>query len=269
MSDNTYKPSRFDAEAAALPNSDINLSMPVETFLGEALDVARSAQKYWPSVKEPLTGNVVRYGLDSAGLKCPPGIVQDLLDLHDVCQDAETGFHLAADPPSSKEIMKVARFVLREVSGGLEWHLDDGVEDADDVAFAKLANIHEDTDSIDGVASALFDYCTLAKPHAAEMDGIGGFKSSMIEDGFRLAKELRLLPPSGVGNMSDDARQKLDRRNRLLKLLQQRVGLVRGATRFVYRDHPEIAREFTSKYERRKRAALRRAKAAASTDNKK
>jgi hypothetical protein len=38
------------------------------------------------------------------------------------------------------------------------------------------------------------------------------------------------------------------------------VSLVRGAARFVFRAHPEIAREVGSAYERRRRGAARRAK---------
>lgn len=259
------KISRFEAEAAALPNSEFKPPVPLDVFLGESLDVARFAQKYWASVKDPLTGAIIRYGLDSAGPKCPASVPQDLLDLHDGAQSAHTEFHLAVDPKSSEDLTTTGQFILREVICMLEWKFDDGVEDADDAALANLATLHEAPDTIDTLASALFDYCTLAKPHAADMDGMGGFKARLIDDGLETAKKLRLLPPSGPANMSDDARRKLDRRNRLMLLLQKRVGLVRGAARFVFRDYPEIIRECTSKYERRKRAAARRAKEAKGT----
>ena len=48
-------------------------------------------------------------------------------------------------------------------------------------------------------------------------------------------------------------------RNRIAYLLQQRMGLARRAARFVFRDYPKIIRIATSSYERRRRAAYRRA----------
>ena len=50
-------------------------------------------------------------------------------------------------------------------------------------------------------------------------------------------------------------------RNRLATVLSNRMGVVRSAARFVFRNRPEIIREVTSAYERRRRAASRRAAA--------
>ncbi|WP_437611940.1 hypothetical protein WMF20_07575 [Sorangium sp. So ce834] len=50
-------------------------------------------------------------------------------------------------------------------------------------------------------------------------------------------------------------------RNQLLHLMVERVGAIRKTAAHVFRRHPEIAREVTSAYERRRRAAARRDKA--------
>ena len=46
-------------------------------------------------------------------------------------------------------------------------------------------------------------------------------------------------------------------RNRLITLLLDRMRRVRAAARYVFRNHPEIARRATSTYERRRRARSR------------
>ncbi|XXT21736.1 hypothetical protein WME94_09270 [Sorangium sp. So ce429] len=49
-------------------------------------------------------------------------------------------------------------------------------------------------------------------------------------------------------------------RNQLLHLMVERVGAIRKTAAHVFRRHPEIVREVTSAYERRRRAAARREK---------
>ena len=60
--------------------------------------------------------------------------------------------------------------------------------------------------------------------------------------------------------MPQAAREAIALRNRLMTLLFDRMIRVRSAARFVFRGRPEIIREATSAYERRRRAAGRRAK---------
>ncbi|WP_437722481.1 hypothetical protein [Sorangium sp. So ce861] len=65
---------------------------------------------------------------------------------------------------------------------------------------------------------------------------------------------------AGLGEKARDA---LLLRNKVIGLLNARISTVRAAARFVFRDRPDIVRESTSAYERRRRAeAKRRAKKA-------
>ena len=82
--------------------------------------------------------------------------------------------------------------------------------------------------------------------------GLGGFDDGLIDEAFALAKTLRTLPAISPA-ASASARDALLRRNRLLQLLDQYVGRVRSAARFVFRHHPEIVRQATSAYARRLR----------------
>ena len=74
-----------------------------------------------------------------------------------------------------------------------------------------------------------------------------------------MAAELRARPSVGATG-SEASRAALALRNKLVVLLMGRMSAVRAAARFVFRGQPEIVREVTSEYERRRPAAGRRAK---------
>lgn len=77
-----------------------------------------------------------------------------------------------------------------------------------------------------------------------------------------LAASLRAHLAQGAA-LGEKAREALVLRNKVIGLLSARISTVRAAARFVFRDRPEIVREATSTYERRRRAeAKRRAKEA-------
>lgn len=61
--------------------------------------------------------------------------------------------------------------------------------------------------------------------------------------------------------LDEKTREARNLRNRLVVLLWSRLALVRSAARFVFRRHPDILREATSTFERRRRAATRLEKA--------
>ena len=52
----------------------------------------------------------------------------------------------------------------------------------------------------------------------------------------------------------------LELRNRFAMLIHRRLGAVRAAARFLFRDHPEVVRKVTSGYERAKQAKRRKKK---------
>jgi hypothetical protein len=74
-----------------------------------------------------------------------------------------------------------------------------------------------------------------------------------------VAAELRKRPTQVIA-LSAEARKALELRNKVTSVLLERMNLVRAAAKFVFRGNPEIVREATSAYGRRRRAAARRAK---------
>jgi hypothetical protein len=242
-----------------LPQSNV----PLHVLFGEAVDAARFAVKYW----EPeLDANerVVRFGLVSAtGPKSRlyAGIADDILSLQRAAQDAHTRYLLTVSPSTSANPVERGHFLLNEITATLEWHFDDGVDDENDAKLAALASAHaDDSQSADTLASALDDYAALAEPHRDALDGLGGFDAAYIDEARVVAKALREKPSTPVV-MTPEAKRAIALRNKVATLLWDRMSIVRAAARFVFRGQPEIVREATSAYERRRRAVARRAKA--------
>lgn len=84
------------------------------------------------------------------------------------------------------------------------------------------------------------------------------FDPGLIAAARGLAKKL-LEKPAEPSPSSTEAQQARLLRNQLLVLIMNRVNRVRKAAAHVYRRHPEVLRQVTSAYQRRKRAELRAA----------
>jgi hypothetical protein len=233
------------------------LSVPLPTLVGEGTDAAKLARLYW-------TPTDARPGLASAGAKLPATTPDDLLSLVAAVQEASTAYQLVVDPKVDGAALKArGSAVLGEITAVLEWHLDDGIETDDDARLAQLGAAHaDDTGSADELAQALSDYATMAKPLAGALHGLGGFDKARITEALALAKSLGEVTQTPAVR-SEAAKEAKLLRDRLAQLLADRVRLVRSGAKFVFRDHLEIARQFGSAYERRRRAAQKRASASA------
>jgi hypothetical protein len=228
------------------------LTLPIDVLVGESPEVVNFVRKYW----EPSGG---RPGLKDAGAKLQRTIDEEILSLRGAVQEAQTAYLLIVEPkPASAGAIERAKFVLGEVTATLDWLLDDEVVEDADAQFAQVKAAHrDDTDGADNLAQALHDYATIAKPLVSRMAAVGGFNPELVDEAFRLASELGEVrqTPAPASAKSEEARRV---RNGLALLLQDRVALVRAAARFVFRRHPEVVREATSAYERRRRAESRR-----------
>jgi hypothetical protein len=247
--------------AAEVKGDDVTLHVPLHVLFGEAVDVARFFEAHWKPQKD-ASGNIVRRGLDSAAGKHNKRLTEktgdEILSLQQAAQEAHTAYLLTVDPKSSGDIQARARFVLNEITAVLEWFFDDGIEDENDARLERLAVAHaSDPDTMDALASALDDYAALAAPHRKDLDGLGDFDGALLDEAKSLAVALRDRPAVPLV-LSDKARAALSLRNKVISLLTDRMATVRSAARFVFRDEPEIVRQVTSAYERRKRAAAKR-----------
>ncbi len=241
-------------EAAQLPSDDFKLNVPLYACLGEAQDTARYFDEHYEADKK-----AGRPGFASAGLPRDLGEQIEAL-VHEVSL-ANSAYHKAIDPKIDASKLERAAFLLDEIGAAMEFLLDDGVEDDDDRRLANVQGAHKDDPfTADALALALEDYANLAEDYEKRLDGLGDFDVALLAEARALAKELRAMPPSNPA-ASAASKTALGFRNRLLQLLDQRVRRVRAAARYVFRRHPELARQAGSAYERKRRVEARRAKA--------
>jgi hypothetical protein len=229
-------------------------AVPIRIMLGEAVDLARFTSAYWEPVKDS-SGKVLRPGLVLAGPKLSASIGSDMLELQDALQTANTSYLLTV-APTQPDVRARAQFVLSEIAAALEWWLDDGVDDDRDQQLASLKSEYADgSTAADTLAAELSDYAALARQEAKGLDGLGGFDMALVDEAEALARQLRERPTTPVS--PENTRRALDVRNRVATLLVDHMTQVRAAARFVFRNQPEIARESTSAFERRRRNARR------------
>jgi hypothetical protein len=108
-------------------------------------------------------------------------------------------------------------------------------------------------------ALALQGYAELARLNESGLTAITGFDVTLIEEARTVAAALREQSASALTRTNPDAQRRvLGLRNRLLTMLIDRVRRARRTAQYVFRDHPEVIRKFSSAYERRQRATRRR-----------
>lgn len=256
---------RWRKDAMELPKGEFKIGVPFDTFLGEAIDVAKFHGNRWAAVRDGES-NVVFPGLEMAvgkkgkAKKALTGKTgADIRSLHDAVQTADTDY-LFAIQKGTRAPMAEARACLSFLDSHLTWLFDDGVEDENDTKLSTLEERFDQPTTSDRMASALRAFAALAEEHKAELAEFETWKDAKLGEATALAAQLDESPNAGAAAVNQNASSALDLRDRLARLLQERVRLVRGAANFVFADHPEVRKEATSAYERRRRAANRRAK---------
>lgn len=241
---------------------ELKIPVPIHVLKGEAIDVAKFFDTYVHTVKPQKNGTGGRVGLDSIFDKNKSFTAEtgdDIRSLERALHEADTAYRQSFSPTAVAPWDRAVH-IIDELSAVLEWYFDDGVEDEKDAQLAAVKKAHKETpDSADALASECEDYAALARPHRAKLAGLGGFDAALIDEADTVAAQLREHPTTpAVNAATQDA---LTLRNQIANLLYARMSLVRAGARFVYRNEPSIVREATSAYERRRRAANRRAAA--------
>lgn len=233
-----------DEDAKRLPG------VPLAIYLGEVADLAREVEAHWlPKGDTPaLSRNGGRFGL---------AIKDELVELRRAIFEADSRALLAAPPDTPQGALERGRKVRSELVAGLEYLLDDGVEELADQQLASLQREHSrDGERADELAKQLYNYANLAEPLRARLAELGDdFDPGLIDEARALAETLSRVESGRPTTL--EAQEARGLRNRLLALLHERVTLVRQAATFKYRNFPETLRKFTSGYERRQRAYRR------------
>jgi hypothetical protein len=259
------KVQEWNQRAWAMEAWEERLTVPFHVLVGEAVDVARFAQRHWEPVVGS-SGHEITPGLKGvvANGSFGAGTISELLELVDVLQHAQTTYRLLVSGAKAAVPLERVQFVLSELRATLEWCFDDDQLTEEDAQLENLATVHEGAVSHDALAAALFDYAEMSERCRDKLVGLGGFDGSVIEEARALAAQLRAQSAGPARTPPKPAeREALELRNRLATLLGERVTRVRAAARFAFRRHPELVRQASSTYARRRRAQHRKKRAEA------
>ncbi|WP_437281065.1 hypothetical protein WME90_11040 [Sorangium sp. So ce375] len=245
---------RWVKAAAELGRTDNPLSLPYDIAVREAVTAAAFVKKYWEPDGE-------RPGLKRVKRRLPASSSDDLLSIVHAVQEAQTRLLLIVDPAVA-DVGERARFVVDELESTLEFLLDDDIDEPADAQLARIKDFHaQDGQRSSALSQALRDYAGLAaslEDRLVEADE--EFDVRLIAEARKLAEDLQRRALETIPD-GDTSAAVAAIRNQLLHLMIERVGAIRKTAAHVFRRHPEIVREVTSAYERRRRAAARREKA--------
>lgn len=241
--------------ATAAGSADNPLKVPYDVTLKEAGQAASFLTELW----EPAGGLP---GLSRVKSRLPKSTGEDIVSLVHATQEAQTRLLLLVDPVVV-DLGERARFLIDELESGIEFLLDDDVEEPADTQLAALQVFHAQSGQRSGALhQSLSDYAALAESLQDRLVAVDeGFDAALIGEAKDLATTLAAAPaapPPAQGAV----KSAVFVRNGMLTLLLARVAQVRKGAAHVFRAFPETYRKVTSTYERRKRAATRRAKVA-------
>lgn len=250
---------KWEAAAAKVPLDAPRAGVPWSVLMGEAADVARFVRNHWDPVEgDPRTA---RPGLSTVASRISLAIADEIEELKHLAETAQSAYLLASAPPPSSDVRPKAEKALSELSRALDFLFDDDVEDERDRQLATLRSTHADTGPHDALASALINYAALAETHREALCAMGGFKGAVIDDARTLAAELQKIPtPAERAQRGAESDKQRALRDGLAALLMERMRRVRSAARWVFRDHPDVARLSTSAFSRDRRTATRKEK---------
>ena len=237
---------------------DNPLRVPFHIGLKEFAVGAGFMREHW----EP-SGDVP--GLNRVANRLPLSTADELASLTRAVTTANTALLLIVDP-AVVDLGSKANELIDNLESAIEFLLDDDVHEAADDQLAEIKAFDADAgQSSIALAQSLNSYAALAeqlKPRLTAVDT--AFDVGAIDAARSLAREL-LDRPAQPTSQSSEAREARLLRNQLLVLAMDRLNRVRKAARHVYRHHPNLVRQVTSAYQRRKRAELRAAKLANDT----
>lgn len=219
-------------------------SVPVEVLLREASEVADFIDRRWePSRDEsgrPLPG------LAGGAALFPRAVADELRALVTLAGDAQREA-ARVRRASSEAATERARALVREFDAAAAWLVVAcGVTGLrKPLARARTARRAWGT-SAEAVADALDAAAALVAPHVGALEGVGGFRAEALVEAAAAADALRERAAERAAVLGEALG------GAYVAMLNERVARARAAARFVFRAHPEVAREATSAWERAK-----------------
>lgn len=227
------------------------VGMPIHTYLVEADGVAKFARDFW----EPAADGS-RPGLNVVAKLLNRETADEIESLVRAARVVHTSLlYPAEETDEHRRNVERAQFLVTEIGAACEFVLNDGVDEPADEALA-TAKARASADGTYGtLVQTVADYSGLADGLRARLAELADFDVGLIDEAKTLAGT---LSTAGPGRKGVEPNKDVELRNRLFALIGERVGRIRSAAQYVYRNHPEVARRATSVYQRQKRLEARR-----------
>ncbi len=236
---------RWTSEAASLDANAVHTpGMPLPVLFYEAGLAADFVAAYWQPAED-------RPGLIEAAAFMPFAIADEIKSLAMAANTLNARVVLATKDDPQAVLMEQCRSVATTLMSYLRYVLDDGESTSGDSAWEVIRQREASLTSPAELAQLLADLAVLAEHERLTLTKLPSFNVELIATANSLAEQL-LLSGRVLGRR---ASADLALRDRVLTLLAKRVTLVRRTARFLFRDHPEIVRQVTSRYQRQRRLA--------------
>lgn len=241
---------------------------PPKGDIRAALAEAHLALRYLEAFWEPATSPTPRPGLRDAGPRLRLEVAGELEALIARAGALHTQSRAASLRRMDRAPLERGLTLLRVLRRALAYVLTPEVT-GDDVPARQLAALRrahaERARSPVLVAKQLYAFATLAQLHRARLEAVQAFDCASIDEALVLADELRRVRrPDRQPELTAIRTE----RDRLMGEIWGRVLEIRAAARFVFDEHPELARLPSSERGRQQRAtSRRRARTAAAEAN--
>jgi hypothetical protein len=235
-------------------NSKRNV-IPFNILVEDADRIIDFARKHWEPTSELP-------GLKTAGLGLSEESISniDFLKAALLYTDKEHASRLQMDLDKRRHFER-AQQLLFELTVFLDWYAAATGEDeiSEETARMEDEHSHSQMESPDELAHMLYEYASLAKELLEDVEEIGGLSMQSVNEAYELISRLVDISNSPAP-VSEETRRMANLRNQLSALLERETERIRKATRFIFRDHPEIVKKVSSTYVDKKSAAAYRAR---------
>lgn len=252
--------------AKAIPGEvRVILGAPRAIFLKNALQIAQRFDEFWKPADPELPRFAPRDESDpNKKPRVPKEISDEIRSLYKAVRKADHECLMIPNPKRAQGIVDKVLDCSDELTTVLTYVLDDGIQDEDDERFEQIKKTFPKGEvNMAVLAERLFHLVAFAYTQRPKLELLaeeGDFDLNVLSEGLLLSEQLAMIP-SGPVTSSPERQAALDLRDRLLRLILDRVEIIQKEAALKYRDHPKIQKLFQDDYQRRRNLLAQKRKA--------
>lgn len=235
-------------------SSRFGVPVPRMVLVAEARSVLHLFREHW-APRLSAKGECIHRGFSSVGAAHLPRSTADELEALVARMEEEDRSIAAFGRSHVRARTKAGLALAAELSGVARAACPSALDRARARAVKELRRLHSGASSATEVARALFAYADFLRQNAGLVAGFGGFDLATLEVAGDLGREL-------LAYASPDLRAReealFSQRPETARAAHELLQKIRHYAKYLFRDQPEVYRQFTSVYLRVQRARLRR-----------